>query len=168
MERMQLAEVHGRNAGRVYGVKGQCQLTKQLWYTSYNNLFTIPTYHLLLHGVLRSFWSHALSDRSVISGADRKIMESRSDGVITTSDFNSRYSDITKNHTNWKMYDWLTWADVWSNFVLLGITIHGDMPPTRSLGRPGASVYVCRTFTELVMRMHGAVVFFVRAQDEDS
>ena len=120
---MQMVREYGKNAGRVYGVKGVCDLTERLWYASYNNLFTIPTYHLLLHGVLRSFWGHALSDRRVISSADKKIMEKRSDGVVTTSDFNSRYSDITSNYTNWKMYDWLTWADVWSNFVMLGLTI---------------------------------------------
>ena len=42
------------------------------------------------------------------------------------------------------------------------------MPPARSLAKPNGRVYICRTFTELVMRMHGAVVFFVRAQDDDS
>lgn len=81
---------------------------------------------MLLYGVVKGFWTKALQGRSnVISSTQRKLMSDRSSGMIETSDFNSRYADIIVHHKNWKIYDWLAWVDVWSNFILMGVIIHG-------------------------------------------
>ncbi len=89
----------------------------------------------------------------VLDNTSRKAILDRASGVILTDDFNNQYSDIIANWKNWKMYDWLTWADVWAGFVLKDLTLNGKLP--------GAEVYeaprhcpVSKTFTELVHRFH--------------
>ena len=47
----------GVNRLQSYGVKGICPIWEMLPYTSYNNLHTLPTFHMLLHGVMRKTWS---------------------------------------------------------------------------------------------------------------
>lgn len=48
--------------------------------------------------------------------------------MVETSDFNSKYADITVHYKNWKIYDWLAWVDVWANFILMDVTLHGVTP----------------------------------------
>ena len=48
-------------------------VTSILQYTSYNNLFLVPTYHMLLYGVVKGFWGRALQpSNGVISYTDRR------------------------------------------------------------------------------------------------
>lgn len=61
----------------------------------------------------------------MLTTADRRMMSNRSAGMIETSDFNSKYADIIVHYKNWKIYEWLAWVDVWSNFILMGVTLHG-------------------------------------------
>lgn len=57
--------------------------TQMLPYTSYNNLFLVPTYHMLLYGVVKGFWSRALQPANgVISYTDRGLMQKRAGGVV--------------------------------------------------------------------------------------
>lgn len=84
---------------------------------------------MLLYGVVKGFWHTALQARShVLSSANKRKMSERSAGMIETSDFNSKYADITVHYKNWKIYDWLAWVDVWSNFILMDVTLHGVTP----------------------------------------
>lgn len=126
---MHCAEVSGREKTaclKRWGIKGYDMFTRMLPYTSYNNLYLVPTYHMLLYGVVKGFWCRALQpSNGVISHADRGLMKRRASGVVQTDDFNSRYSDIIDNMLNWKIYDWLTWVDVWAGFILRGITLQG-------------------------------------------
>jgi hypothetical protein len=57
----------------------------------------------------------------VISTGAKRIIKERSGGMIITDDFNSRYADIVDHKLNWKMYDWLTWVDVWAGFILMDV-----------------------------------------------
>lgn len=45
---------------RLYGIKGWDIFTKNLVYVCYTNLFVLPTYHMLLYGVVKGFWNKAL------------------------------------------------------------------------------------------------------------
>jgi hypothetical protein len=132
---MQAAEQSGipDTTGRLrhFGIKGQDMFTKQLPYIMYNNLFVVPTYHCLLYGVVKKLWTMALTpSNGMIDRASLNKIKARAGGVVTTDDFNARYSCIVRHHANWKIYDWHTWADVWSNFVLDGIRMNGTVPTT--------------------------------------
>lgn len=48
--------------------------------------------------------------------------------MIHTDDFNSKYADVVEHKLNWKMYDWLTWVDVWAGFILMDIKLKGEIP----------------------------------------
>jgi hypothetical protein len=57
-----------------YGLSGTCPFLA-LPYVSYNDLFALPTYHMLLYGVLKTFWKYALNaDNKVLSRASLKII----------------------------------------------------------------------------------------------
>ena len=43
-----------------YGLHGKCAFLR-LPYVLFNNLFVLPTYHILLYGVLKTFWRYALN-----------------------------------------------------------------------------------------------------------
>lgn len=111
------------------GTKGFDNFTLDLYYVSFNNLFLVPTFHMLLYGVVKSFWSHAfVASYEVLSTKAKKLMTQRSGGIIITDDFTSRYSDIVKHNKNWKIHDWLNWVDIWGNFILKGIELKGTIP----------------------------------------
>lgn len=96
--------------------------TTNLPYVSYNNLFVVPTYHCLLYGVIKKFWTLAFQrGNNILKKQDEDLIRARAVGMIGTNDFNSRYSCIVEHKANWKLYDWHSWADVWSNFILFGI-----------------------------------------------
>lgn len=64
------------------------------------------------------------------------------------------------------MYDWLTWADVWSGFILKDVILKGTLP-SMSLRPPQPMGYrQPKSFTELVHRMHASVNFFLRPQGD--
>ncbi len=115
---------------KCFGVKDICPIWSMLPYTSFNNLHTLPTFHMLLHGVLRKTWSMLLATTTykVLTGRQVSKMRQREPGIILTDDFNNQYSDITKQWSSWKLYDWLTWADVWSVCILDGIEFNAVMP----------------------------------------
>ena len=87
-----------------YGIKGRDIFSMNLPYVSYNNLYLVPTHHLLLYGIVKSFWDTALNS-DMLDSKDKKIMKARAFGIKNTDDFNARYSDIVDNYKNWKMYD---------------------------------------------------------------
>lgn len=95
---MTAAQQSGYNAQaclKTLGIKGQDMFTAMLPYTSYNNLYLVPTYHMLLYGVVKGFWSRALVPANgILSASDRALMQARAAGMVQTDDFNSRYSDI--------------------------------------------------------------------------
>lgn len=103
---------------KTYGCHGNCFVTDTLPYTSFNDLFVLPTYHLLLHGVLRNFWDFALkASNGILSKKDRDAMSLRQPGVIGTSDFGRRYTDVVTTFGTWTMSDWLAFADVRYKFI---------------------------------------------------
>ena len=54
-----------------------CEFTR-LEYISYNDLFVLPTYHMLLYGVLRTFWKFALNaDNKIVTRAHLRMMGAR-------------------------------------------------------------------------------------------
>lgn len=98
--------------------------TELLPYVSYNNLFVLPTYHMLLHGVLKTFWLTALTPGSgVTTVQDRRVISLRGGGVIVTADFSNNYADIVRHAKTWKIHDWHSWVDCWSYFILKDITL---------------------------------------------
>lgn len=50
-----------------YGSKGQDLVSSFLPYVSFNNVYVLPTYHMLLHGVLRKFWELACKKSIILS-----------------------------------------------------------------------------------------------------
>lgn len=106
---------------KTYGTKGHDIVTAHLPYVSFNNIYTLPTYHMLLYGVLKRFWVGAVKRTVVLSSAQKNLIAGRQGGLVSTNDFNSRYSNIFDNVNNWKISEWLAWADVWSLFLLTGV-----------------------------------------------
>ena len=84
----------------------------------------------------------------------RCIITNRARGVILTDDFNNQYQDILKTWKTWKMYDWLTWADVWAGFLLKDLDLHGQLPDETECYRQPRHCPVSQSFTELVHRFH--------------
>ena len=146
-----------------FGIKGHDIFTNMLPYVLYNNLFVVPTYHCLLYGVMKRFWTMALKrQHHVVDKKSEDIMKARASGMVGTDDFNARYSCIVQHKANWKLYDWHSWADVWANFILHGITLNGQVP-TRVQMPPLPQGYTPpNTFTEVVHRMHAACTYFLR------
>lgn len=102
-----------------FGVKGMCRATTVLKYTSYNNLFVVPTYHMLTYGVLKRSWTEFLAgSNNIISKHDRGVMASRASGMKKTNDQKQDYSCITVNSKNWQINEWIGWADVYATFIL--------------------------------------------------
>lgn len=128
---MNMAATSGLAAGKVlrsYGVHGWPAIMAFLPYVSYNNLMTVPTYHMLLHGVLKALWSIMLvTSNKVLTARDKAAMTRRAAGLVLTNDFDNSYSDIVGNWKTWKIYDWMTWADVWYAFIMDGITLRGTV-----------------------------------------
>lgn len=90
-------------------------------------------------------------------------MHSRADGIKVTNDQTTQYSCITQNMGNWKIHEWISWADVYILFILGDISIDGEMPtPAQTPKLPYAGYRPATTFTGLVHRLHSAVVFFTR------
>lgn len=65
------------------------------------------------------------------------------------------------------MYEWHTWADVWSHFILDDIVLQGEVPTTGQLPPLPNNYTPPRTFTECVHRMHAACVYFLRPTADD-
>lgn len=90
MWRMNCAEEREPNVNcrlRQYGVKGTPALLRKLDYVSYNNVHCLPTYHLLLHGVLKRSWQEFLkASNGMISAGDRRKMAERARGMRPTND----------------------------------------------------------------------------------
>lgn len=147
-----------------FGVKGVCLATELLRYTSYNNLFVVPSYHMLTHGVLKRCWLEFLAgSNSMITSTEKRTMHSRAPGIKITNDQTKTYSCITKNMANWKIHEWISWADVYSVFILHDITIDGQVPtPAQAPKLPYTGYLAATTFDALVHRLHSAVVFFTR------
>ena len=101
-----------------------------------------------------------------MSARKKDIMRKRTSGVILTDDFNNRYSDITQHLSTWKMYDFLTWADVWAAFITKDIVLEGLLPEEHERYKAPKHCPVSQTFTELVHRFHRACVYFIRPQEE--
>lgn len=62
IDRMTKADASKRNESYNlphFGVKGTNVFTDKLPYTSFNNLWVVPTYHMLLYGVVKGFWTTA-------------------------------------------------------------------------------------------------------------
>ena len=103
---------------------------------------------MLLHGVLRGFWDHALQERhGIITRKQKQIIRGRQPGVVTTSDFNRRYSDIVLTYKTWTLYDWLTFADVWFYFICKDLKFTANMPPTSKFGPTPEGVTRATNFT---------------------
>lgn len=69
-------------------------MTSTLPYVSYNNIFVVPTFHLLLHGVVKTFWkrivtpgkSVTLSGLPVLRAEDKQKIKKRGKGFSLTDD----------------------------------------------------------------------------------
>jgi hypothetical protein len=62
LERMKSADADKMNAKEClpkYGIKGTNIFNERLDYISFNNIWVVPTYHMLLFGVVKSFWTLA-------------------------------------------------------------------------------------------------------------
>ena len=112
----------------MYGCKDIDIFSRHLPYISFNNLFVLPTYHMLLYGVLKKFWETAAKGTVVLSSHSKQVIRGRAGNIVSTNDFNSRYSCILDNLANWKISEWLAWADVWSTYILMGIPLEGVIP----------------------------------------
>lgn len=112
-----------------YGIKGYCPILS-LPYVSYNNIMVVPTYHMLLYGILNKFWNTVLSTQAprVLSRESLKIMDGRVAGLVRTNDFKNPYNNIVHRGSKWKLYDWTAWAEVWFYFVMQGLTLEGVLP----------------------------------------
>ncbi len=84
---------------------------------------------------------------------------------MTTNDFSGKYMDIVGSYGTWKMYEWLAWAEVWCAFVTRGVSFKGVMPSDRQRFTPPSGCTPASTFTQLVYRLHEAIVYFVRPCD---
>lgn len=140
--------------------------TSRLPYVSFNNLFVLPTYHMLLYGVLKKFWETACKGTRIMSTRSKALIRDRAGGMVSTNDFNSRYSCIIENHKNWKISEWLAWADVWSTFVLMDIPLDAVMPDAQDLPPTPRTYKAPSSFTEVVHRLHQSIVFFIRPQED--
>lgn len=102
----------------------------------YNNIYVIPTFHLLLHGVVKTFWKRVLtpakcktlSGIEVLNADDKSLMKKRGKGFSLTDDQGGRYACILKHVLAYHISDWITWTDVWAPCILLGITLKGEIP----------------------------------------
>jgi hypothetical protein len=45
----------------MFGIKGTNVFSEKLEYISFNNLWVVPTYHMLLYGVVKTFWTLAFN-----------------------------------------------------------------------------------------------------------
>lgn len=54
----------------------------------------------------------------MISADDRRLMQSRARGMRPTNDLAKKYSCVVDNRHNWKMFEWLSWADIWITFIM--------------------------------------------------
>lgn len=111
-----------------YGVKGFDVFSRYLPYVSPTNLYVLPTYHLLLYGVIRKFWSLAVDGTKILAASHKKTIKERAGGIVATDDHQSLYSCIFSNYKNWKIYEWLAWVDFWANYVLKDIELRGTLP----------------------------------------
>lgn len=94
-----------------FGIKGYDVFTRHLVYTNFNNLYVLPTYHLMLHGVVRGYWKRALEARyGVLSADDRYVMTERGGGFVPTDD-HSKYADVCRHNKTFKLSEWLSWTD---------------------------------------------------------
>lgn len=59
--------------------------SKHLPYVSPNNLYVLPTYHLLLYGVVKKFWTLAVEGTKILHASAKNIMRRRT-GIIATDD----------------------------------------------------------------------------------
>lgn len=69
LKRMYAATESGKGVPtrlKTWGVKGYDMFTQLLPYTCYNNLFLVPTYHMLLYGVVKGFWTRALQPSNAV------------------------------------------------------------------------------------------------------
>ncbi len=88
-ERQEAAATSTLAANKVlgaYGVKGVDVFSKYLPYVSPTNLYLVPTYHCLLYGVTRKFWSQALEGTKVLTRAKKDLIASRAGGIVATDD----------------------------------------------------------------------------------
>lgn len=131
-------------------------VTTRLTYASFNNIYVLPVFHLLLRGVLRDFWVDALrvgSNLGLLSKATKEELVRRGPGVVRTSEFSNKYKNIVKHYSDLKMADWLAFADAMATCMLQGMM----------LGDP--EIYsddIRDKLTRAVHGMHEAVVFFCR------
>ena len=118
-------EYGGADVLQMYGIRGRSDFLR-LGYISYNDLFVLPPYHMLLYGVLRTFWRYALNaDNRVISRGDLELMAKREQGLITVSDIPERYDGIKRGMGRWQLKHWMYWADIWFVFICMGVEFNG-------------------------------------------
>ena len=85
--------------------------TKHLVYTRFKNLYVLPTYHLMLHGVVQGYWKKALESKFGILTTDDKLkMTERGGGYVPTDD-TVKYADICKHSKTYHLSEWLEWTD---------------------------------------------------------